>query len=98
MFASKVLETARALGLEAASAAIDADLTGARLVLVDLERVSPEQLRQLRARASATLIGFGSHVAEATLADARAAGCDEVLSRGQFTARLPALLARARDT
>src|SRR5262245_679246 len=38
------------------------------------------------------IIAFGPHVHEAKLADARAAGCDLVLTRGQFDAQMRSLL------
>ena len=93
MFASKVLETARALGLPAESAGPESEkLATAKLVLVDVEKLGAEGLLALRARTTARMIGFASHVAEQALAAAREAGCDAVLSRGQFSAQLPRLL------
>ncbi|MCI0334299.1 MAG: hypothetical protein L0228_13855 [Planctomycetes bacterium] len=38
------------------------------------------------------IIAFGPHVHEERLAAAREAGCDEVISRGQFFAQLDALV------
>ncbi len=38
------------------------------------------------------IIAFGPHVHENLLAAARAAGCDDVLSRGQFFGQLDAIL------
>jgi DNA-binding response OmpR family regulator len=38
------------------------------------------------------IVAFGPHVHEVRLAAARAAGCDVVLSRGQFFAQVDALL------
>jgi CheY-like chemotaxis protein len=38
------------------------------------------------------VIAFGPHVHEGRLAAAREAGCDEVVSRGEFFARMPAML------
>ncbi|HVT28904.1 MAG TPA: hypothetical protein VHE81_12895 [Lacipirellulaceae bacterium] len=37
-------------------------------------------------------VAFGPHVHEARLADARRAGCDRVVSRGQFFAQLDSIL------
>lgn len=63
----------------------------ATLVIVDLGRAGVlDALPDLAAAGIAT-IGFGSHVDEALLAAARAAGCTEVLPRSKFFARLPAL-------
>ncbi|MBS2032264.1 MAG: hypothetical protein JST54_30470 [Deltaproteobacteria bacterium] len=96
MFASKILETARALGLSAAQAAPDsAELGNAKLVLLDLEKLGADGVRALRERTKARLVGYASHVADDALSAARAAGCDEVLTRGQFSARLPQLLSGA---
>jgi CheY-like chemotaxis protein len=41
------------------------------------------------------IVAFGPHVHEERLAAARQAGCDEVVSRGQFFSQLEAILARA---
>jgi DNA-binding NtrC family response regulator len=71
----------------------------ARLVIVDLA-VSPVDLAavvpQLKSRQDfrPTVIAFGPHVHETRLAAAEAAGCDEVLSRGQCFAKLDSILAR----
>ena len=68
------------------------ELAGASadLVVVDLSR--PGVLDAL-ARVDARTIGFGSHVDHQLLAAARAAGCDEVLPRSKFFARIGELLA-----
>jgi CheY-like chemotaxis protein len=42
-----------------------------------------------------SIVAFGPHVHEDRLAAAAEAGCDQVLTRGQFSARLDALLAPA---
>ena len=60
------------------------------LVVVDLSR--PGVLDAL-GRVDARTIGFGSHVDRELLAAARAAGCDEVLPRSKFFARIGELLA-----
>jgi len=43
-----------------------------------------------------TIVAFGPHVHEALLAAARAAGCDQVASRGQFFAQLDGILRQRR--
>ncbi len=64
--------------------------TAADLVVVDLSRTGVlEVLDQVGART----IGFASHVDHELLAAARAAGCDEVLPRSKFFARIGELLA-----
>ncbi len=69
------------------------------LVLLDLtfaELELGELIPRLRALAHppGAIVAFGPHVHEARLAEARAAGCDEVLSRGQFYAQVDQVLAR----
>jgi hypothetical protein len=64
--------------------------TPADLVVVDLSR--PGVLEALGGGIGVRTVGFGSHVDHELLAAARAAGCDEVLPRSKFFARLPELL------
>jgi len=42
------------------------------------------------------VIAYAGHTEEATIAAARAAGCDELYSKGEFAQRLPMLLGAAR--
>lgn len=97
LFGSKFQEVARSLGLEVElrPAAAPGDLSGTTRLFVDLEKVDDALLATLRAAGTFELIGFGSHVAEERLASARAAGCNQVLTRGQLTARLAELLGAA---
>lgn len=95
MFTSKVTATARAHGLPAAVARTSADVirkappTGCVLVDLHLPGLDlPPLLAALRAAGSPRVIGFGSHVDVETLKAARAAGCDQVLPRSQFTKEL----------
>jgi hypothetical protein len=68
-------------------AALDADV-----VVVDLNRLDdPGRVGPVRGR----LIGFASHVDDAALAAAMAAGFDEALARSVFFRRLPDLLGGA---
>lgn len=68
------------------------------LVAIDLK--SPgldvaDAVAQLRAAApTALILAGGPHVQRDSLAAAVAAGCDEVVTRGQFEGRLDALVAR----
>lgn len=71
----------------------EAAASRADLVLVDLSRPGVLDALPGLAAAGMTTIGFGSHVDEALLAAARAAGCTEVLPRSKFFARLPSLFA-----
>jgi CheY-like chemotaxis protein len=71
----------------------------ARLVLLDLTTTRldvADVVARLRAAESppATIIAFGPHVHEAALAAASAAGCDQVLARGQMHAQADELLAQ----
>jgi DNA-binding response OmpR family regulator len=68
-----------------------------RLVVVDLSTPSLEiaaVIHQLRNEPSSAprVIAFGPHVHEQRLAEARDAGCDLVVTRGQFFSQLDSLL------
>jgi CheY-like chemotaxis protein len=71
----------------------------APIVLLDLTLTSLDvaavvaQLKSLP-DARPVVIAFGPHVHESLLAAAEEAGCDEVLSRGQFFGQLDAMLQR----
>jgi CheY-like chemotaxis protein len=100
-FSTRIRETARQIGVHvevvattrlracAAQGSVDA-------VILDLSATSAlEILRALKAdpQTSATpVIGYVSHVADETIAAARAAGCDRILARSAFTRQLPELL------
>ncbi len=72
-----------------------------RLIILDLARDGfdvAELLRQLKQQApTATIVACGPHVHRQRLADAKAAGCDVVMSRGQFHAEAEALLRNADE-
>jgi hypothetical protein len=82
-----------AAGVDVVWAASPAALAGldADLVLVDLSR--PGVLDVLP-RLPGRVVGFASHVDRELHAAARAAGCDEVLTRSAFFGRLPEVLGR----
>jgi len=70
---------------------------GAELIILDLMTPAADPgvlLPKLRALTPPpnTVIAFGPHVNEQCLAAAREAGCDEVITRGQFHSRLDELL------
>jgi hypothetical protein len=75
---------------------------GAELVIVDLTAQAAEgdslfaRLRVLSPPPRA-VVAFGPHVQESRLAAARKAGCDEVLTRGQFHSQVDELLSRFVD-
>ncbi|QEH38678.1 hypothetical protein OJF2_72840 [Aquisphaera giovannonii] len=103
IFTSKVTGTARALGrrvLVAGSPDLAASMIEQwrpRVVFVDLaagDLVTPEALVAYRSLAGAgtPFVAFGSHVDTAALAAARAAGCDRVMARSEFSRTLPDLV------
>ena len=104
-FQMKLVETAKQLGIEVKMATNGEALMGLmasepRLVIVDLNaRSQPleaiEKLRQVRK--DVRVVGFLSHVQEELAAQAKAAGCDEVLPRSSFTQNLTSILRVARD-
>ena len=104
-FQMKLAETARQLGLELKVAANgDALLPlldpAPKLVIVDLNaRQQPLQtVERIRAEKNGIrVLGFLSHVQTELAAQARKAGCDEVVPRSTFTQNLAAILAAAKD-
>jgi CheY-like chemotaxis protein len=70
----------------------------ATLILVDLATPGIDVVTLVeRAQASSerppTIVAYGPHVHEAILAAAESAGCDQVMSRGQFMSRVDAIIA-----
>jgi CheY-like chemotaxis protein len=104
-FQMKVAETARHLGVELKVATNgDALLTllepAPKLVIVDLNaRSQPIQaIERVRAGQNGVrVVAFLSHVQTELAAQARAAGCDEVMPRSSFTQNLAAILGTAKD-
>ncbi|HVJ82603.1 MAG TPA: response regulator [Planctomycetia bacterium] len=103
IFSSKIDGTARALGgkvrtfpsVARATAGAEPDV---KLAILDLGAV--KGLEQVAAWKAAlpegcALMAFGSHVDVELLRAARAAGCEPVMARSEFTKRLPELLAAA---
>jgi CheY-like chemotaxis protein len=72
---------------------------GVTLAIVDLTTASLDVaalVRELRANSPSTrIVAFGPHVHEAVLEAARLAGCDEVVTRGQFFAQLDSVVQAA---
>jgi CheY-like chemotaxis protein len=63
------------------------------VVLADLgEPGLLDQVRAVKGAGPVRVIGYLGHLQEALMAQARAAGVDEVLTRGQFVTRLDSLL------
>lgn len=102
MFTSRVESAAAQLGFQLSSAAtLDrcvelGDGEPIELFIFDLTTRGCESAGVAEAVSQhwpdAALLAFGPHVHEANLAAAQAAGFDEVLTRGQFNAQLPAIL------
>lgn len=103
---SKVSGAASRLGVEvqfatSRQAVLNQVDLGADLLLIDLDAGALDpvglivELRDLPAARRLRLVAFASHVHTALLEEARAAGCDEVLTRGTLAANLPRLLAKA---
>lgn len=105
-FASKVTGTAAELGFRVivegsvSQAASSASPSSYRCLILDLSTPDlkvADVLAALSATNRPAVIAFGPHVETARLAEARDAGCDEVLPRSKFTATLPAILTRYLD-
>src|SRR5689334_225924 len=87
LFNSRIAGTARASGLEVTTVRSAADLLhqarakAPACVLLDLHNPGldvADVVRNLKNEGNPYIIGYGSHVEAATLAAARAAGCDLV--------------------
>jgi DNA-binding NarL/FixJ family response regulator len=104
-FQMKLAETAKHLGVEVKVAATPEALQPLlepppKLLIVDLNSRSQPiaAIQRLRADKNAVrVVAFLSHVQTELAAQARAAGCDEVMPRSVFTQNLAAILAVAKD-
>lgn len=104
-FQMKLAETAKHLHVEVKVAASPDALLQLmdplpKFVIVDINaRNTPLQaVAQLREQQpTLPVIGFLSHVQTDLAAQAKAAGFQQVMPRSQFTARLPEILAQAKD-
>jgi DNA-binding response OmpR family regulator len=105
MGASRVEGAARQAGVELrmatnADAALDCcSVEDVALVVIDLSTSSLDVsalVARLKGRTGhvPAIVAYGPHVHEETLISARAAGCDEVFSRGQFLSQGGAIIAR----
>jgi CheY-like chemotaxis protein len=100
-FRSRVLETAKALSVSV-EVARDADevlrtvrAEKPRLVLMDLQAAALQPLETLQSLMGIPVVGFLAHEQLELREKALAAGCAEVLTKGQFSAKLSELLGRA---
>jgi DNA-binding NarL/FixJ family response regulator len=104
-FQMKLAETAKHLGVEVKVATTPEALHALlepppKLLIVDLNSRSQPiaSIQRLRAdKNGVRVVGFLSHVQTDLAAQARAAGCDEVMPRSAFTQNLAAILAAAKD-
>jgi ActR/RegA family two-component response regulator len=106
-FQMKVAETAKHLGMELKVAANADSLMqllemqpAPKLAIVDLNARSGAIAAIERVRAGKSgvrMVGFLSHVQVDLAAQARAAGCDEVMPRSSFTQNLAAILSGAKQ-
>lgn len=103
MFTSKITSTASSLGLRIDTVGTIEQLelriaeASLRVVFLDLNCADFDPSLVVAAFPSADrprMIAFGSHVDEARLTQARAAGCDDVMPRSKFSATLPELLSQ----
>jgi CheY-like chemotaxis protein len=106
MVVSHVQSAAAKIGATVRMAATAADAVrsctrdAAHALLIDLAMpgMDLEFVRALKATAdSPHIIAFGPHVHKERLATARAAGCDRVISRGEFFSAIDAILQTAAN-
>ena len=105
MFSSRLVSAAKEHGIGISLVADQARLADdiaadCRLALIDLslDRLNlPAAVSAIKADApAAQIVAYGPHVDEAALTDAKEAGCDVVLSRGQFNKQYSELLASVK--
>ncbi len=104
-FQMKIAETAKHLGVEFKVASTSDALLGlldppTKLVIIDLNAKNQPlaTLERLRAtQKELRVVAFLSHVQTELAAQARAAGCSEVMPRSAFTQNLAAILQAAKD-
>ena len=95
MFASRITASARTQGLTVKivrSAATLEQLAGVRLIVDLAEPGTISAAVTWKQRSGGQVVGFVSHVDQQTIADARQAGIDRILSRGAFTAQVDRLI------
>jgi CheY-like chemotaxis protein len=102
-FLAKIQETAKAVGARVVALSSRSTLAAIaeaqpRAILLDLNSrgiIALEWIRALKAEPltrSLRIVAFVSHVQGELISEARAAGCDSVMSRSAFTQQLPNLL------
>jgi len=107
MFSSRVMGAAKAQSVAIVQVAdqaalVDRIAADCRLALIDLslDRLNlSAAVQAIKVGApAAQVVAYGPHVDEAALAGAKEAGCDLVLTRGQFNKQYGELLASAAGT
>jgi len=102
LFRSKVIEAAKALSVSLETVRDPDELIRRvreekpKLVLIDLQAAVLRPLETLRTLGDLPVVGYLAHEQTELREQALAAGCTEVLTKGQFSASLPAILERAR--
>jgi DNA-binding NarL/FixJ family response regulator len=104
-FQMKIAETAKHLGVDFKVASTSEALLGllgppTKLVIIDLNAKNRPlaTLERLRAtQKELRVVAFLSHVQTELAAQARTAGCSEVMPRSAFTQNLAAILQTAKD-
>ncbi len=104
IFSTKIVGTARALGIDAQAVATVGALEeqlaegGVRLVMVDMSLPGDTAVLSLRQGAAhpttPTMLAFYSHVQHELVASAKSAGATLTMPRSNFSAELPAILKR----
>ena len=101
MFSSKVNAAARGKPIEwlprGASVADEVKARKPDVLLIDLASPKLDAINAVKAIKSGdaretVVIGYADHTREDLIEEARAAGCDQVMSKGEFARRLPELL------
>lgn len=101
MFSSKVNASARGKPIEwlkRGTKVVDqVNASKPDVLLIDLASPQLDAINAIREikggdRKGTTVIGYVDHTREDLIEAARAAGCDQVLSKGEFARRLPELL------
>lgn len=95
IFSSRIVEAARDAGVafKVVRKPEALQVEAGRLLIVDLNLDGAIKAAGAWREATGTpVIGFVSHVDTEVIASAKAAGIDQILSRGQFTQLLPSLI------
>jgi len=109
MFAVKIQDAAKRLGLDLTLAKTEEEALGKvkqnpLLIIVDLNTTglnSVELIKKLKtdkATRSFPIVGFVAHVQTDLRKQAQEAGCDEVIARSAFSQNLPGILSRTAAT